>query len=410
MLQIWKVKSFRWYWLGLLLSGLGDHFGWMGLMWCIGAETESSAAMGSVILLYFLPGVFSSLIAGVLLDRYDRRKLIIADNLLRGCIIAVLVILLAGGEPPMGLIYLLLAVAGMLAPLSLAGAQALLPQLIADKQLLIKANGLVQSQWQLTYLFGPGLAGLAVAWYGEMVVLTADAFSFFLCALCFVRIKTLSITNDRGDDRLAASSREAAPLFPSLLRDLRAGYRYMFAQRPLFWLLVLSLFFNMSYGLMELLQVYVQEVLNRDAAELGLLWSALACGSLVGSLLFSFFTLRFALGVMLSTIIVLWGITTLPLALWPSLPVALLSMVLAGLSFAPYGILYTSYLQREVPQEMLGRVFTANRTITGVGMPLGAYLSGFLIPVIGMQQLLGAASLACVLVGLIAYRLLRHLR
>ncbi|NGQ97290.1 MFS transporter [Brevibacillus sp. SYP-B805] len=411
MQQIWKQPAFRWYWTGLFLSGLGDQFGWLALTWFVMKKTGSSVAMGGVVLTYFWSQVAAGLVAGVLLDRFERRNLIIMDNLLRGAIYLGLVALLQGNGP-LWPVFLLIALAGMLAPLSNAGSQALLPRLVPDKEMLLKANSLMESQWQIAYLLGPALAGLLVSWYGEAQVLILDAISFFVCAACFFFIPKAAAQPDRNPD---GSREETVPqtaaFFQALLSDLRTGYRYLFARPILLWLIFFVFLFNMAYGPVEVaLPFYARDALQGEAVSLGMLWMALAVGSLCGSLLFSFLEWRIPTGYTLAGIIVLWGIATLPLGLCSRLDIALLSMALAGLAFAPFGVLYRTYLQRQVPEELLGRVFTSIRTITGTGMPFGAFVSGLLIPELGVNRLLLLGALVCMLAGGVAFRQLRGIR
>lgn len=406
MRELWKQASFRWYWTGLFLSGVGDQFGWMGLTWYMMKETGSSAAMGGVVLAYFLPGVFAGLVAGVLLDRYDRRKLILLDNVLRGILFAGLVALFQLDRVPLVGVYVLIVIAGMLSPISNAGVQTLLPQLVSDKNLLVKANGLMESQWQIIYLFGPAAAGVMVSLYGEAMVLLLDAVSFLLCALCFSRIRQEAAV----PHRTTATAAISGTCWRTLAADLRTGYTYLFGRPLLLWLIFFSFWFNMAYGPIEVaLPLYAEKELAGGSLSLGLLWSALAVGALGGSLLFSTITWKVRTGYTLAAIIVLWGITTFPLSLFSRVEVAMVSMALAGLSFAPFNILYRSFLQRQVPQELLGRVFTSIRTITGLGMPLGAFLSGLLIPLFGIDGLFAAGSVACILFGTIAFSLLRRI-
>jgi MFS family permease len=406
MIELWKHGSFRWYWIGLFLSGTGDQFGWMGLTWYVMNKTGSSAAMGGVVLAYFLPGVFAGLVAGVLLDRFDRRKLIMLDNVLRGLLFGTMVLLLQLDDVPLAGVYLLIAVAGMLSPISNAGAQTLLPQLLPDKKLLVQANGLMESQWQIIYLFGPVAAGVLVSLFGEATVLLFDAVSFFLCALCFHRIRLES----RPTEVQASLSTNPKAFFRSLAVDLRTGYTYLTGRSLLLWLIFFTFWFNLAYGPIEVaLPLYAQSELKGGSLSLGLLWSAFAVGSLGGSLLFSAINWKKRTGYTLAAIIVLWGITTLPLAMFSRVDVAMVSMALAGLSFAPFGILYRSYLQRNIPQELLGRVLTSIRTITGLGMPTGAFLSGLLIPMLGVKGLIAAGSAACLIIGSLAFPLLRRM-
>lgn len=403
MKELWRQHSFRWYWLGMFLSGLGDQFGWMGLTWFIMKKTGSSVAMGGVILAYMLPAVFAGLVAGVLLDRYDRRKLIMVDNVARGLIFIALVILLQIDHVPLFLVYVLIVIAGVLSPLSSAGAQTLLPRLVPDKKHLVKANGVMESQWQIVYMFGPALAGVLISLIGEAYVLLIDACSFFVCALCFSRLpKALT----EHENPVAAAS--SGPFLRSLFADMKTGYRYVFGQKQMLALILFTFLFNMSYGPIEVaLPLYANQDLQGGSVALGMLWSSLAIGALLGSLFFSTITWKIPLGITLAGIIVAWGVTTLPLALFSRMEVAMLAMALAGFSYSPYNILYRSYLQKQVPDALLGRVMTSIRTITGTGMPAGAALSGLLIPALGVQGLFGAGAILCILCGGIAFGVLR---
>ncbi|MFD2370896.1 MFS transporter [Brevibacillus sp. GCM10020057] len=407
MRELWGQRAFRWYWLGMFLSSLGDQFGWMGLTWFVMKKTGSSAAMGGVILAYMLPAVFSGLVAGVLLDRYDRRKLIMFDNAARGTIFVSLVVLLQIEQMRLEAIYLLIVIAGILSPLSAAGAQTLLPRLVPDPRHLVKANGVMESQWQIVYMFGPALAGVLIGWIGEAYVLLIDAVSFFVCALCFSRLPKSLTTPAVAEGGV---QEKAGSYVRSLVRDMRTGYRYLFGRRPMLLLVIFTFLFNMAYGPVEVaLPLYAGQDLDGGSVALGMLWSSLAMGALLGSLLFSTMTWKYPLGATLAGIIAAWGITMLPLALFSRLDIALLAMALAGFSFAPYNILYRSFLQKHVPDSLLGRVMTSIRTITGTGMPIGAAVSGLLIPLLGVQGLFGAGAVACLICGGAAFVLLRRL-
>lgn len=381
-------------------------------------------------MVYNLPAVFSSLLAGVLLDRFDRRKLVIIDNILRGCIFLGIVAVLSSDTVPLWLLFLLITVAGILSPISSAGTQTLLPGLIANKELLTKANGLMESQWQLVMLFGPALAGILVAAYGEASVLIFDAVSFFICAFCLSKIsfgeKRASLVGaalsaegggEAGPERSQSVLPEEAvkpsigAFMLSLFRDLKTGYLYL-AKRPLIlWIAFFSFLFFMAYGPFEVaLPIYVEQRLEGGAVSLGLLWTAFAVGSLLGLMMFSIVTWKIRTGYILAGIIVLWGATTFPFAVSGRLEVAMIAIGLGGLSYAPYGVLYRSFLQKSVPDEMLGRVLTSIRTLTGLGVPVGAFVSGLIIPVSGLDSLFLASSVICMLVGFLAFPALRQMK
>ncbi len=408
MLQLFKQPGFRLYWLGLFLSGLGDHFGWLALSWFVMEQTGSPLAMGGVVFTYFISQVAAALVAGVLLDRFDRKKLIIFDNVLRGFIFLGIVLLLQA-DAPLWLLYTCISVAGLLAPLSNTGTQTLLPRLVPDKNLLLKANGLMETNWQITYLLGPAAAGVLVAWVGEANVLIIDAVSFFFCAICFRSIP--EDTDAKTNVEKRKERQQFGAFFRSLRADFHTGFRYLFTKPLLLWLLFFSFLFNMAYGPIEVaLPLYVKTVLGDAATSLGFLWMAFAIGSLAGSLLFSLVTWKHPTGYTLAGIIILWGVTTLPLGLYQRLDVGMASMALAGLTFAPFGVLYRTYLQKQVPEELLGRVLTSIRTITGTGLPVGSFLSGLFIPITGVNNLFLFSALFCIFAGGVAMVRLRELR
>ncbi|MGD8192255.1 MFS transporter [Brevibacillus ginsengisoli] len=404
MNSIWRIPSFRWYWSGLILSALGDQMGWMGLTWLMMRETHSPAIVGSMVMAYLFPGVIAGLFIGVLLDRWNRRILVIADNLIRGSLLLAIIALVMILHPPAWIVIVLVAVLGMLAPISSAGAQTILPSFVQDKEQLTKANSLMQSQWQLVYLVGPALAGMMIGYFGEVIVLLLDAISFFLCAICFYKMKGIATVNTQQTNPNQRPTQ-------SMWQDLVTGYHYIGKRPILIVLLIITLFFNMAYGPVEVaLPFFAKEQLEGSATLLGFLWTALALGALCGSLWFSVKTWKYPIGTSLAVIILLWGLTTLPLAIWPSFHVGVVSMFVAGVAFAPYNVLYLSYLQKGTPDHLLGRVLTSARTITGVGMPLGAFLSGQLIQFLGVMNLLLVSSLACLIVGLLALQPLQKLR
>ncbi|WP_134686994.1 MFS transporter [Brevibacillus migulae] len=408
MLLLWKQSSFRLYWLGLFLSGLGDQFGWLALSWFVMKKTGSPLAMGGVVFTYFLSQVAAALVAGVLLDRFDRRKLIIFDNLFRGSIYVIIVLLLQTNAP-LWMLYACITIAGLLAPLSNTGAQTMLPRLVQDKDLLLKANGMMETNWQIAYLLGPAAAGVLVSWVGEAMVLIIDAASFFLCAVCFWFLP--SDDAGEGGSKHQKESRWTSSLLDSLQTDFRTGFHYLFANPLLLSLILLTFLFNMAYGPIEVgLPLYVTSVLQDEATSLGLLWMAFAFGSLGGSLFFSLVNWRVPTGYSLGSIIALWGVTTLPLGLSHRLDLGMISMALAGMTFAPFGVLYRTYLQRQIPQELMGRVLTSIRTITGLGLPVGSFLTGWLIPWIGINQLFLAAAFFSMVAGAFALFALRGIR
>ncbi|TPG69507.1 MFS transporter [Brevibacillus laterosporus] len=326
------------------------------------------------------------------------------DNVARGCLYGLLVFLLSLPTVPVVTVYVIMALAGMLSPLSSTGQQAMLPHLIKNKEQIIKANSVMSAQWQIVWLFGPMLAGLAVTLIGPANVIIIDSISFFLCAACFLRV---SYTYKPSSTVVSNTKRESLLNF---WKDLVVGYRYIGVHSMLLSLLFFSLFFNMGYAPVELLPVYIQQVwgLGNEAYQ-GYMLTAMAVGSLCGSVLFIAKNWKYPIGVTVGAIICLWGLVTFPLGFTKRMEVAVLCFFAAGIVFAPFHVLVSTYIQKQVPNEILGRVLTANRSITGFGLPVGSFLSGLLASSIGMDRIFVYCAALCIIVGILAMVRLRAL-
>jgi len=129
--QVFAYHSFRNYWVGFSLSYLGDTISRVALTWFVYESTHSPEALGLLSLFYTGPVILGGLVAGWLLDRFDRRRVMMADSLLRAAIFMLIPILNAAGMLALWHVYAVAAVYGFLMMISLAGGPSLVPSLIA---------------------------------------------------------------------------------------------------------------------------------------------------------------------------------------------------------------------------------------------------------------------------------------
>jgi MFS family permease len=165
---------------------LGDAMTRVALTWFVYETTRSAEALGWLMLCYTGPIIVGGLIAGSLLDRFDRRAVMLADNLVRGGAVALIPVLHALGRLAVWHIYLVAAVYGLLMMISLAGGPALIPSLVRREQ-LPTANALEMLSFTLGGVIGPVVAGALIAWVGAPNVVIVDAISYFAFALALAR-------------------------------------------------------------------------------------------------------------------------------------------------------------------------------------------------------------------------------
>jgi MFS family permease len=387
-----KFPDYRRLWLSSAISGFGDQIGWIALIWLVLHLTGSSAAIGIITLAYQIPQAVTGPIAGVLLDRYHRPTVMAIGNM----ILAVLFIaipmagILVRPESVwlVWLVYVLVAISGALLPLTNTGVAALIPQVVPAEK-LSSANFFYQTEWQLSYLLGPAVGGVLISIFGAAPVLLVDAVSFAICAWL---VRRLSIGRQSENNKCVQM----------MWGEFREGLQYLLQNRALIALSIVSLFFYFLYGPYEVVLPLLASTTFGGAKALGILWSAFAVGSTIGSMTFSARNWRYDLARSLAGIVVLWGIVTVVLAYAQNLIVASILMFCGGVVFSPWGALSATARQQLVPHHMQGRVFGVILSITSIGMPLGAWVSGLVLDSIHISALLLVAGVATVLVGALA--------
>jgi MFS family permease len=377
---------FRRAWFGTLISAFGDQLTWIALTWFVLERSGSGAAVGAVLLCFALPAAVTGPLLGRLLDRYQPRTIMIADNVARAVIVAAIPALAFVGALQLWMIFVLAALAGALAPATQIGVRVLAPHLVQIEE-LEAANGALAWTMQLPTVLAPALAGVIVAAWGAPAALLLDAASFLVMAWA------LRVAPDLQRTSLVThtASTRSSPL--RTLRDYPA----------VAIVTLLSLVFFFTYGPLEAsLPVYAKERLGVDAQGFGLLWSALGVGALIGSLGVPWLARRKRLGVVLAFITIGWGVVQFSVGLSASLPLALVCMFIGGVIWGPYLALETSLVQRIVPPERHGQVFGARLAITTPAAPLGTAVGGAMLTIMPANFVIIGSGLLCVLAGLVA--------
>src|SRR5262245_34768596 len=184
-----SVPAFRRVWAGATVSAAGDSASWVALVAL--ALGSAHASLPVLVALYTAPVAVGGLAAGWALDHLDRRRVMIADSVLRGAAFASIPLAAAFGGLGATQLYAVAAIYGLLKMIGLAGFPALIPALVSGKQ-VDQANALEGVTFGLATLVGAGLAGLAVATIGPAPVVALDAASYLVLALSLWSVHDLS--------------------------------------------------------------------------------------------------------------------------------------------------------------------------------------------------------------------------
>jgi len=323
-------------------------------------------------------------IAGTLGDRCSRAHIMAFGNAMLSVVFVLLTIVSHMGKHCFWLAYVLLIIGGIFVPLTSTGRSQMVAQIV-ERDELATANFFDDTYLQITWLVGPALGGLLISWLGFSWVLLADALSFLICAVLVIRIPT----------KLSQESLSVR----ALIFNIANGFRYVYKRPVLIQLAVISFFFNFFYGVYTVALPVMSNRYFGGASGYGILWSAFSAGSLVGGFVFSAWKWRWRIAVSMAGVIVLWGLFTIGFAFVHEYATALFLMFINGLVFTPYGPLYNTLIQRLIPLDMQAKVTSSISPITGLGQPVGDWMSGVALNVLGVVGLLLSSGIATVAVG-----------
>src|SRR5947209_5137978 len=169
-----RNRNYRYAWMGQIVSEVGDHFNNVAVLSLAVEETHNGAVVAGLMLSRAIPAVLAGPIAGVLLDRFDRKRIMIASDLIRG-IVALGFIFTVGR--PSWLLYVLSGLLMFASPFFTSGRSSILPT-IANKEELHAANSLTQTTQWTTLTIGTFLAGASVAQFGYAWAFAGNSLSF----------------------------------------------------------------------------------------------------------------------------------------------------------------------------------------------------------------------------------------
>jgi MFS family permease len=325
---------------------------------------KSPTLAGLTVFLSILPGLLVSPLAGALLDRHGRARLILVDYLFAAISIVVLVALdLAGALVPASLL-LIVALTSLTRPLSATGTRSLFP-LVVPPELWDRANAVDSGSDALSLVVGPAIAGLLVAWTGGIGALALTAALFAAAAATMVGLPEPSAPHEEHS---------------SLLRASWAALIYVVRNPTLRGLMFAMQLVNLAVGvLIVALPVLVFQRYHAGADAAGSLWGLAGIATVGAGLVLGRFSTLGRERVIFAAGMTLCAAGCLVLTLAHSVAALLLGMFLVGLSFGPVDISLFALRQRRTDPAWFGRAFAVSMSLNYAGTPAGAALSGPLL-------------------------------
>ena len=372
-----RSRNFRLFWIGQSVSTMGAFLQMVAESWLLYQLTESTLWLGLLGVVGLLPVVPIAFLGGVLVDRVPRRKLIMVTQIGLLTQAAIFGMLVITGRIQVWHIIVLDFVLGALYAIDQPARQAFLPELVSGED-LANAIALNSAVFQLSRVLGQAASGILIAAIGAggTMLLNSATFLAPIVALTLIRVRDLGHDTER----------------PSLGTALSEGITTLYRRPPLLGTISLMITVGgLPLTISLMMPAFAEDVVQTDAAGLGLLLASAAAGAVLSTLLVT----KFRVGhrgraVMISSLVL--PLFLMALALSRSMAVACSILLFVGLAQSVLHAMSTTLVQVNVPSRVRGRVMSLYGMLIIGGPKLGGILIGGLAENLGLPLTIGLSS------------------
>ena len=385
-----RHRDFRLLWTGQTVSSFGNSVSNVAVPFQLLALGATPLQLGIAVGLETATSVAFLLLGGAVADRLQRRTLILASDVLGGCVVAVMALLSGTGQLRIEHVYVAAATLGA-ADAFLAPAYSAIIAELVPTDILRAGNAARLLGRSVARIAGPTVGGLVVAFVSPAAAFGIDALTFLFSFATLLR---------------AHPGRRTPAASGSIVGDIREGFGYVFSVRWLWTTTIYFMLVNVAYagqsGVMT--PLLVRDTLGGDARMYGLIMAAYGVGTIAASIGVARLVTRRP-GQLLFAFEVLAALCVLVLGLVPTLPVVVVSLALTGVALSSSTVIWQALLQRHVPERMLGRVSSIDLLGNSVINPIAPIIAAALIGTVGPPGtfvVAGAYAIALVSMAIVA--------
>lgn len=404
--SILKNRNFFLLWLGQIISQLGDRLDQMALIGFIYARSPGSTfEIAKMLSFTIIPVFLIGPIAGVYVDRWDRRKTMYACDLIRAALVLTIPLFLFHAKslvPIYLIIFLMFSVGRFFVPAKFS----IIPDLVR-KEDFVMANSLVNITGMIAAVLGLGISGVLIEWIGPRSGFYLDSVSFLLSGTLIFLIAVKS----RKKIQTPRFGREIVDVFrKSVVQEIKEGISYLIQKKDIRVTAAVIFILWSALGSVYVVSIsFVQSTLQSATKDLGLLGMFLGAGLFLGSLVYGKLGHGFSQYRTIFVSLVTSGLTLIMFAItirrYPSFYTAAGLSGILGFVIAPIMIASNTIVHNASDGGMMGKVFSSLEIIMHLGFLLFMYVSGFaaekysayatLVVVGALVAILGLISLAC---------------
>ncbi len=390
-------------WLGQLVSLSGDWFLTIALPFYVYRLTGSVLQTGLTFMLELLPRIFLGSVAGVFVDRWDRRRTMIAADLIRAAAVALLILVRTSSL--VWVIYLVVFLQAIVTQFFTPALLTLVPSLLDNnEEEFVAANSALSLNESVTRLIGPPLGGVLLGIIGLTGTVLADSATYLFSALMLALITLPSAV-----PIVQKSTRSFGQAFSAVWHDWLAGLRLVVQVQTLRGIFLTMGILMLGQGIFNvLLVIFITTYMHEGTTVYSWLITAQGIGSLIGAVFMSSMSKRLRINYLLAQSLVVTGVAMALVISRPALLIMIVLIVLVGFFFVGFVVIVQTLLQTSVEESYRGRVIGSFEATFSLAMLVGMLLASTTGALFGTILLLYASAALTILAGLVALFMLRR--
>lgn len=387
-----KIKEFRAYWIGQIISLSGTWMQQIAQSWLVYVLTKSAFYLGLISFLASFPALLFTLFGGVIADRYPRRNILIVTQCLSCLPAVILAILIHLNVINIWHIATASFILGVATAFDMPARQAFITEIVSH-EMITTAVALQSISFNIARIAGPVLAGFIVTHLSFYMCFYLNALSFIPLILILLSIKP--------DFPLSASENS------SFRKSLKEGFRFLLKnEQILYTICAVGIFTLFGLSFMTILPIIAGEILNVGAKGFGIIVSSIGAGSLLAGILIA---LKKDIKEKLNHIFrasLLFPVAIFGIAFFNEFYITISFAFIIGFALVNFFIVSNSFIQHQTEQRLRGRVMSFFSFVFLGFTPIGNLLAGVLVDRFGVKPVLELYSLICLAGGIIFLKIL----
>lgn len=397
--RIFVNKNIFYLWTGQIISQSGDSIYEIALLWLVLDLTGSNSLTGLVAMSAYLPILIFGLFFGALVDRYNKKRIMLLADIARALLVLLIPLLYYVDAINALLLGVLTFFIASFNALFNPARDALVGKLVGPKDRLM-ANTMIYTSWQYAMFIGPAVAGILLAVLGEVHLFTANAATFLLSFFFIYQIAfKRPVVLEKQTDSFKLSG---------VFDEIKEGFQYMASKRIL-WVLLLITFIDNLFLMGPAMigaPIFIKEILGEGIESFAYIQVAYGIGMILGTILLNKFGKKYS-----NRSIILWGIVLDGLTFFPLLWIdtfagMFATIVIHAMAIPMIIIIRPSIIQKEVPEEIQGRIFSMINIAVWGCTALSVGLTGIVADFVPINIIYAVIAILAASTGLMGWLLL----